>query len=75
MTLQQEVYHLAEQQLTGQCWCSDCGEPCQPEADSFSYPGTHCNNGRGGTYYTGTYCSDCCGADLLDESPRNEADD
>ena len=74
MTLQQQIYNLLEKQLEGQRWCSECGEPCQQEADFFTYPGTHCYS-SGGTYYTGTYCSDCCGADLLDESPKNEADD
>lgn len=62
-----EIQNLAEQH---QCYCSDCGEPCQSVEDSFSYPGTHCNFGRGGIYYTGTYSSDCCSADLLNEKPE-----
>ncbi len=43
--------------------CIECGKLCETEEESFDYPDTHCNYGKAGTHYTGTWVSGCCGAE------------
>lgn len=74
MITRQEIYYLAEQQLTGQCYCSDCGEPCHPEEDKFDVPGVQTSLGKVGVFNAGTYSSDCCGADLIGKPEENSND-
>jgi len=44
--------------------CSMCGEKCNLIEETIDYAGTHCTNGNGGTYRTGSYVSDCCFVDV-----------
>ena len=48
--------------------CTDCGEECKIVEVTYNYAGTHCTNGKDGTYHTGDYVSDCC----LEEFTENE---
>ena len=53
--------------------CPECGQECKIIANEneFSYPGTHCTHGRGGTEYPsdwGNPISDCCEAEIEDIS-------
>ena len=54
--------------------CEDCKEPCKPVEETFDYAGTHCTYGNSGTHHTGHYVSDCCLAELIDESEVEEED-
>ncbi len=51
-------------------YCIECGHECKPEEECFYYAGTHCTNGKSGTHYTGTYVSDCCGAEVREDQPE-----
>ena len=48
--------------------CKQCDEPCDVEKERIDYSGTHCNNGRSGTWVSGYYVSECCGADYKDNN-------
>ena len=49
------------------CWCVECREECKPVKEVIGYAGTHCANGRSGTYETGHWFSHCCGAEMTNE--------
>lgn len=53
--------------------CNDCGEPCDAEHEKIDCSGSHCTHGNDGTWTSGYYVSDCCGANYGDnDGEENE---
>ena len=48
--------------------CTDCKGECKGVEETFDYAGTHCTYGKSGTHHTGIYVSDCCLAEMIDDS-------